>query len=88
MEGLGDHGCEYMTGGRVVVLGAIGKNFGAGMSGGIAYLLTDNHEETKALCNDEMIDFETLTDINEINAVKQLVLKHHQYPEAHLPITC
>ncbi|WP_147532785.1 glutamate synthase large subunit [Bacillus marasmi] len=79
VEGVGDHGCEYMTGGRAVVLGPVGKNFAAGMSGGIAYLLSENHEETKKLCNDEMIEFETLIDKNEINEVRQLVLKHHQY---------
>ncbi|MGJ7919884.1 glutamate synthase large subunit [Neobacillus sp. LXY-4] len=79
VEGIGDHGCEYMTGGRVVVLGEVGKNFGAGMSGGIAYLLAEDHEEVKALCNHEMIEFDTLTDFAEINEVKDMVLKHHQY---------
>ena len=60
VEGIGDHGCEYMTGGRVVILGDVGKNFGAGMSGGIAYVLADDMDEFKALCNTEMIEFETL----------------------------
>ncbi|NMD69149.1 glutamate synthase large subunit [Bacillus sp. DNRA2] len=79
VEGVGDHGCEYMTGGHAVVLGPIGKNFAAGMSGGIAYLLSDDHEATKKLCNQEMIEFEALTDAQEITELKQLVLKHHQY---------
>jgi glutamate synthase (NADPH/NADH) large chain len=80
VEGIGDHGCEYMTGGRVVVLGDIGKNFAAGMSGGIAYLLCDEHEEeVKALCNQEMIEFETLSEQEEIAEVKEMVRKHQQY---------
>ena len=59
VEGIGDHGLEYMTGGRVVILGNVGKNFGAGMSGGIAYVLADDVNQFKALCNTEMIEFET-----------------------------
>ena len=62
VEGVGDHGCEYMTGGRVVVLGATGRNFGAGMSGGIAYV----HDPTglfPSLVNYEMVELETLDDI-------------------------
>jgi len=58
VEGIGDHGCEYMTGGRVVVLGDVGKNFGAGMSGGIAYVFADDQEAFKNLCNKDMIGFE------------------------------
>jgi glutamate synthase (NADPH/NADH) large chain len=57
-EGTGDHGCEYMTGGRVVVLGPVGRNFAAGMSGGIAYLL----DPDPALINSEMVDIESVTD--------------------------
>lgn len=80
VEGIGDHGCEYMTGGRVVVLGDIGKNFAAGMSGGIAYLLCNEHEEeAKALCNQEMIEFETLSKQDEVAEVKEMVRKHQQY---------
>ena len=56
-EGAGDHGCEYMTGGRVVVLGPVGRNFAAGMSGGIAYLL----DPDPALINTEMVDVELVT---------------------------
>ena len=55
VEGIGDHGCEYMTGGRVVILGDVGKNFGAGMSGGIAYVLVDDVDGFKDICNTEMI---------------------------------
>jgi glutamate synthase (NADPH) large chain len=79
VEGIGDHGCEYMTGGRVVILGSVGKNFAAGMSGGIAYVLVDDVEEFKALCNQEMIEFETLSHITEIKEVMEMVMKHHEY---------
>ena len=59
VEGIGDHGCEYMTGGRVVVLGPTGRNFAAGMSGGIAYVL-DTDTEFRSRCNTEMVDLEPL----------------------------
>ena len=57
VEGVGDHGCEYMTGGRVVVIGPTGRNFAAGMSGGIAYVYDDNGQFAK-LCNPEMVELE------------------------------
>ena len=57
VEGVGDHGCEYMTGGRVVVLGRTGRNFAAGMSGGIAYVL-DEDGGFPGRCNDELVGFE------------------------------
>ena len=75
VEGIGDHGCEYMTGGRVVILGDVGKNFAAGMSGGIAYVLADEMEAFKALCNPEMIEFETLDDIKDNSELKELISK-------------
>ena len=55
VEGVGDHGCEYMTGGRVVVLGPTGRNFAAGMSGGIAYVLDDEARSFARRCNKEMV---------------------------------
>ena len=61
VEGVGDHGCEYMTGGRVVVLGPTGRNFGAGMSGGIAYVL-DADGDFRGLVNPEMVDLDPLDD--------------------------
>ncbi|KKI90216.1 glutamate synthase [Bacillus sp. SA1-12] len=79
VEGVGDHGCEYMTGGRVVILGEVGKNFGAGMSGGIAYVLADNNEEFKALCNTEMIEFESLKDNKEIRDLEDMIQSHFRY---------
>ncbi|CAN7520855.1 glutamate synthase large subunit [Peribacillus frigoritolerans] len=82
VEGIGDHGCEYMTGGRVVILGDVGKNFAAGMSGGIAYVLADDAEEFKALCNGEMIEFETLDDMDDANEVKEMLYSHLHYTES------
>jgi glutamate synthase (NADPH) large chain len=82
VEGIGDHGCEYMTGGRVVILGDTGKNFGAGMSGGIAYVLADNENEFVAFANEQMVSFESLTDKDEINQVKTLVQNHFNYTES------
>src|SRR4051812_2754955 len=71
VEGVGDHGCEYMTGGRVVVLGGIGRNFAAGMSGGIAYLLDADADRV----NPEMVDLEPL-DADDENTVRDLLSRH------------
>lgn len=76
VEGIGDHGCEYMTGGKIVVLGDVGQNFGAGMSGGIGYILPTDEAQFKAQCNMEMIEFEKLTEDHEIESVRQLIIKH------------
>ncbi len=65
VEGVGDHGCEYMTGGRVVVLGPDGRNFGAGMSGGIAYVLDTDGSFTNRV-NYEMVDLDPLDDDDRI----------------------
>ncbi len=77
VEGVGDHGCEYMTGGSVVILGKTGRNFAAGMSGGIAYVI-DWDGAFKSRCNLEMVNLETLQDEFEINEVKSLIEKHQQ----------
>ena len=77
VEGIGDHGCEYMTGGLVAVLGSFGKNFGAGMSGGTAYLLDEDGMFDK-LHNAEMIKGEKLSDPEDINQLKKLVSDHHE----------
>ena len=75
VEGVGDHGCEYMTGGRVVVLGRTGRNFAAGMSGGIAYVLDiDGHFERR--CNREMVDLGPLIDSDDIDFVQVAIMKH------------
>ena len=75
VEGVGDHGCEYMTGGRVIVLGPTGRNFAAGMSGGIAYVW-DQKNLFKKNCNLEMVELEDLIDNLEIKDVKMLINEH------------
>ncbi len=82
VEGIGDHGCEYMTGGRAVILGEVGKNFGAGMSGGIAYILADDLEELKHKCNKEMIGFERIETREEKHALRQLIMDHYYYTQS------
>ena len=74
-EGCGDHGCEYMTGGRVVILGATGKNFAAGMSGGIAYVLDEDHELYLHL-NKQMVDMEAVTERHDGEELRTLI-EHH-----------
>ena len=78
IEGLGDHGCEYMTGGRVVVLGKTGRNFGAGMSGGIAYIL-DRSGEFSSLCNRGTLELEKLETEFDINECREMIKKHLRY---------
>lgn len=78
VEAVGDHGCEYMTGGRVVVLGLTGRNFAAGMSGGIAYVL-DEVGEFPLHCNTEMVKLMRLEDADEIRVVEQMVRRHAEY---------
>jgi len=77
VEGVGDHGCEYMTGGRVVVLGPTGRNFAAGMSGGIAYVLDERGVFAGQHCNRELVDLEELIDHREIAEVLELIRRHH-----------
>jgi glutamate synthase (NADPH) large chain len=76
VEGVGDHGCEYMTGGRVVVLGPTGRNFAAGMSGGVAYVL-DEHGTFPARCNMGMVGFEELAEADAIE-LREMVAEHRQ----------
>jgi glutamate synthase (ferredoxin) len=78
VEGVGDHACEYMTGGRVLVIGTTGRNFAAGMSGGIAYVL-DANGDFKHRCNLAMVDVEALTDPEDVEFVKELLKRHHKY---------
>jgi glutamate synthase (NADPH/NADH) large chain len=78
VEGIGDHGCEYMTGGRVVVLGKTGRNFGAGMSGGIAYVW-DPDGEFPSQCNRGTFDLEHVSTAADITELKQLVENHRDY---------
>ena len=75
VEGVGDHGCEYMTGGRVVVLGPTGRNFAAGMSGGIAYVL-DEAGDFELRCNTEMVDLEPLVEDADIAELRTMIGQH------------
>jgi glutamate synthase (NADPH/NADH) large chain/glutamate synthase (ferredoxin) len=81
IEGVGDHGCEYMTGGAVLVLGGTGKNFGAGMTGGIAYVL-DLDDSFPHKLNAELVVHERLSAEEDIVAVKKLVYKHLERTES------
>jgi len=76
VEGIGDHGCEYMTGGRVVVLGRTGRNFGAGMSGGIAYVL-DEEDRLASRCNMELVGFDDFDEADYIE-LRDLISEHHE----------
>ena len=78
VEGVGDHGCEYMTGGRVVVLGETGRNFAAGMSGGIAYVLDEN-KNLSANCNHGTVELEAVDDADDIGELRQLLERHLEY---------
>jgi glutamate synthase (NADPH/NADH) large chain len=78
IEGVGDHGCEYMTGGRVVILGHTGRNFAAGMSGGVAYVL-DEGNTFGDRCNLGMVALEKIIEADDILELKGLIEKHHTY---------
>jgi len=83
VEGIGDHGCEYMTGGTVVVLGKTGRNFAAGMSGGIAYVFDDQKQFEKGLCNLEMVALETLEEADVLR-LRRLIKNHSMYTNSPL----
>jgi len=83
VEGIGDHGCEYMTGGTVVVLGKTGRNFAAGMSGGIAYVYDPNKTFDATKCNMEMVAFETL-EIDDISKLRRLIKNHSLFTNSPL----
>ena len=77
VEGIGDHGCEYMTGGKAVILGATGRNFGAGMSGGIAYIY-DKEKGFDKNCNKETFEIESLLE-EDLKDLKELITNHFNY---------
>ena len=81
VEAVGDHGCEYMTGGRVVVLGRTGRNFAAGMSGGVAYVM-DAQGDFATRVNRQMVDLEKLDDAREIEDLRQMVQRHFDYTKS------
>ena len=78
VEGVGEHGCEYMTGGRAVILGRTGKNFAAGMSGGIAYVLDEDSDLYKKV-NKEMVSIEKLTNKYDVEELKKMIQDHVKY---------
>jgi glutamate synthase domain-containing protein 3 len=79
VEGVGDHGCEYMTRGMVVVLGKAGRNFAAGMSGGIAYVLDERGDFAEKRCNRAGVDLEPVIDTADIQLLRGLIAKHFEY---------
>jgi glutamate synthase (ferredoxin) len=81
VEAVGDHGCEYMTGGRVVILGPTGRNFAAGMSGGVAYVL-DEAGDFASRCNKQMVGLEKLEDPAEIEEVYAMIKRHADYTKS------
>ena len=85
VEGVGDHGCEYMTGGTVVVLGKTGRNFAAGMSGGVAYVFDDKKQFEKGLCNMEMVQLEKLEE-EDIAKLRRLIKRHSLFTNSPLAI--
>jgi glutamate synthase (NADPH/NADH) large chain len=95
VEGVGDHGCEYMTGGRVVVLGKTGRNFAAGMSGGVAYVV-DTDGLFARRCNTSMVELERLEDADDIDLVRTMIASHAGHTGSTLaadalsswPLTC
>jgi glutamate synthase domain-containing protein 3 len=78
VEGVGDHGCEYMTNGLVIVLGACGRNFAAGMSGGIAYVFDERGDFTEKRCNLASVDLEPVIEAQDVEMVQNLVRRHHE----------
>jgi glutamate synthase (ferredoxin) len=81
VEAIGDHGCEYMTGGKVIILGKTGRNFAAGMSGGIAYVL-DEAGDFASRVNKQMVDLDKLSDANEIEELWKLIQRHQTYTKS------
>jgi len=79
VEGVGDHGCEYMTKGLVVVLGRAGRNFAAGMTGGIAYVLDNSGDFATFLCNRKGVDLEPVTAPEDIETLHRLITRHLEF---------
>ena len=83
VEGIGDHGCEYMTGGRAVVLGPVGRNFAAGMSGGVAYIW-DHQGDFATKCNMGMVELESVKADEDIAELKQMIESHLKYTDSEV----
>ncbi|WP_010284796.1 glutamate synthase large subunit [Bacillus timonensis] len=84
VEGIGDHGCEYMTGGSAIILGEVGQNFAAGMSGGIAYVLVKEVGIFNKYYNQELVNMESLENKEEIDFVKKQINQHYQYTKSKI----
>jgi glutamate synthase (NADPH) large chain len=82
VEGLGDHGCEYMTKGLVIVLGKTGRNFAAGMSGGIAYVLDEDGKFANESCNKASVDLEQIFDPQDQQLLHRYVSRHFEMTES------
>ena len=78
VEGLGDHGCEYMTNGLVIVLGKVGRNFAAGMSGGLAYVLDETGEFAQFRCNTALVDLEQVFDPRDQQTLRDWIFRHFE----------
>ncbi|KAI3705734.1 hypothetical protein L1987_75975 [Smallanthus sonchifolius] len=83
VEGVGDHGCEYMTGGTVVILGKTGRNFAAGMSGGIAYVL-DVDSNFRSRCNSELVDLDKVEEEDDITTLRMMIQQHQRHTNSQL----
>ena len=83
VEGIGDHGCEYMTGGKAIILGPTGRNFGAGMSGGEAFVY-DPKKELERKCNLDTFELEELINENDLIGLKELIEKHYKYTDSEV----
>jgi glutamate synthase domain-containing protein 3 len=79
VEGVGDHGCEYMTNGMVIVLGPCGRNFAAGMSGGLAYVFDERGDFTEKRCNLASVDLEPLIEAPDVKLVRDLITRHYEF---------
>jgi glutamate synthase (NADPH/NADH) large chain len=86
IEGVGDHGCEYMTGGRIVILGPTGRNFAAGMSGGIAYVWAADRDAFRASCNLGMVALQDLVAPEDVFEVRELIAAHAKYTGSELAL--
>jgi glutamate synthase (ferredoxin) len=84
VEGIGDHGCEYMTGGKVLILGPTGRNFAAGMSGGVAYVIDPHGDFARYLCNLETVALESDIGFDEMLAIKRLIENHLKQTQSPL----
>ena len=79
IEGVGDHACEYMTGGRAIILGPTGRNFAAGMSGGVAYVLAPDRDAFRINCNLGMVELEDVVDDADVAELLEMVELHEKY---------